>query len=275
MVSIIVAVHNHYAMNRLFLEHLKLSSRLPYELIVIDNCSSDGSAELYERVGARVLRNQKNYSYPFCMNQGIRVARGDRFAFLNNDIILSRDWDARSFQIMEQHGLDVASPTATDRVETVEATRKLLNRWKAIRNPIRILFGSGYRSLHLMHRLMYGSWEKYTEGRFKQFGTRVREGIAGCAVLMTRRALDLVGEWDESVPAADFDLALRTKDRSVQFGDLKPAHLILGVFVHHFIRLTLRGHPSSFADETGFRSIAEKWGKERANQLLTDAEMFV
>lgn len=275
MVSIIVAVRNQFAVNRLFLESLRRTSRLPHELIVVDNGSTDGSRESFERAGAIVIRNTDNYSYPHCMNQGIRLARGDRFAFLNNDLVLSPAWDARCFEIMEQQKLDVASPTATDRVETVDATRRLMNRWKAIRNSIRFLFGTGYHSLRLMHRMMYGNWERFTERRFEQFGTRVREGIAGCAVLMTRRALDLIGPWDETLPAADFDLVLRAKERSLRNADIKPAHLILGVYVHHFIRLTQHGEPPAFADAAGFRSIAEKWGKEYANQLLTEAEMFV
>ena len=54
MLSIIVAVHNQLAMNRLFWRHLSANTENEWELIVIDNGSSDGSAEFFTGVGAKV-----------------------------------------------------------------------------------------------------------------------------------------------------------------------------------------------------------------------------
>ena len=47
MLSIIVAVHNQLAMNRLFWRHLSANTENEWELIVIDNGSSDGSGCLF------------------------------------------------------------------------------------------------------------------------------------------------------------------------------------------------------------------------------------
>ena len=44
MLSIIVAVHNQLGHNQLFLEGIQRYTTGPYEVIVIDNHSSDGSA---------------------------------------------------------------------------------------------------------------------------------------------------------------------------------------------------------------------------------------
>jgi glycosyltransferase involved in cell wall biosynthesis len=52
LLSIIVAVHNQLAMNRLFWRHLSANTENEWELIVIDNGSSDGSAEFFTGVGA-------------------------------------------------------------------------------------------------------------------------------------------------------------------------------------------------------------------------------
>ena len=41
MISIITAVHNQLAMNKLFVESLHKYSTMPFELIIIDNASSD------------------------------------------------------------------------------------------------------------------------------------------------------------------------------------------------------------------------------------------
>ena len=92
-ISIITAVYNQLAMNQIYWENLKKNTQHPFELIVIDNASTDASADFFESVGARVIRNPGNYSYPVSQNQGIPVAQGEWLAFLNNDIIVSEGWD--------------------------------------------------------------------------------------------------------------------------------------------------------------------------------------
>ena len=53
MISIVTAVHNQIGMNRLFYETLKRNTRNVYELIIIDNNSTDGSREFFrEHAGA-------------------------------------------------------------------------------------------------------------------------------------------------------------------------------------------------------------------------------
>jgi N-acetylglucosaminyl-diphospho-decaprenol L-rhamnosyltransferase len=61
------------------------------EVIIIDNASSDGSAD---RTAARypairVLRNEVNAGFPKAVNQGIEAARGHRILILNPDAELS------------------------------------------------------------------------------------------------------------------------------------------------------------------------------------------
>ena len=60
MLSIIVAVHNQIGHNRLFLEGIGRYTTGPYEVVVIDNHSTDGSAEFFESQGCRVIRNASN-----------------------------------------------------------------------------------------------------------------------------------------------------------------------------------------------------------------------
>ena len=55
MISVITAIYNQRAVNELFWEHLQRATRNPFELIIIDNGSTDGSAELARSAGARVV----------------------------------------------------------------------------------------------------------------------------------------------------------------------------------------------------------------------------
>jgi GT2 family glycosyltransferase len=262
MLSIITAIHNQIEVNRLFLEFLRRYTRNPFELIVVDNNSNDGSADFFRAAKATVIQNDGNYSYPRCQNQGIQAARFDVLAFLNNDILVSPDWDQRLLEVMDRHQLEVVCCCGVERLENRRMTRFYRKKWSLIRNTIG-WFGSSSGVLRLMHRAMYGNWERFAQKRWAKFGCSVREGFVGSSVVLKRSALDKIGPWDERINAADFDLYMRSKARSLEQGDIRPSHVALGVFNHHYIRMTLRsGHPA-YKDEANLISLQDKWGGKR------------
>ena len=266
MISVITAVHNQLEMNRIFWEFLKKYTYHPFELIVIDNASVDGSADFFESVGAKVIRNSQNFSYPVTQNQGVKLASFDVFAFLNNDIIVGKDWDRILLSTMQFHGLDIATPSGIEKTETAAETRRLNRRWNRIRNGLGWL-GFGRGNLLRMWSWMYGNWEDFCAGREKRFGHQVLEGFVGNSVVMTRSGYEKAGAWDERIQGADWDLYIRSKKRAALSGDLKPVHVVLGAFNHHYVRLTAKSRPSPFADLGNIITVEEKWGEERLPYL--------
>jgi len=73
-------------------ESLAAQTRPFDEIIVVDNGSTDNSAELAERAGARVLRMGRNSGFAAAVNRGIEAAETDWIAILNNDVTLKPDW---------------------------------------------------------------------------------------------------------------------------------------------------------------------------------------
>ncbi len=65
------------------------------EIVVVDNGSSDGSPELAQNAGARVLPLHENLGFCRAVNHGIEAATGDWIAILNNDVEIADDWLAR------------------------------------------------------------------------------------------------------------------------------------------------------------------------------------
>lgn len=57
----------------------------PLEVIVVDDASSDDSAAVAERLGARVLRRQFNGGAAAARNDGLQAARGDWVTMLDSD----------------------------------------------------------------------------------------------------------------------------------------------------------------------------------------------
>jgi hypothetical protein len=61
---------------------------------------------------------------------------------------------------------------------------------------------------------------------------------------------------------ADFDIFMRAKQRSLEVGDIKPCHIALGVYIHHFGRMTIKygnKKPIPFADANNLISLDTKW----------------
>lgn len=265
-ISIITAVHNQLAMNQIFLENLRSHTKHSFELIIIDNASTDGSAEYFEAAGVHVIRNKHNYSYPYSQNQGIKAAKGQWLAFLNNDIIVCPDWDDILMTNATSNHLDVITCCGIERLESKEETRRLRRRWNRIRGLVS-LFGISRKNLLRMHQWMYGDWKDFCHQRRQKFKNRALEGFVGNSVMLTRRALEILGPWDESQQAADFDLYLRTAVRARDVGDIRPMHIALDCFNHHYIRLTMRGGYPPFADRDKLVPLEQKWSPSDLHML--------
>lgn len=95
MVSLILVSHDGLEKTRRCLEALRASreSSPPFEILFVDNGSSDGSAEyLAAQEDVRLIRNRENRGAPHARNQAIPQARGRWLAFLDNDAIVSPEW---------------------------------------------------------------------------------------------------------------------------------------------------------------------------------------
>lgn len=79
-------------------------SEPPLEVIVVDDASTDGTAAVAERAGARVIRNEMRRNAGGARNAGIGVARGDLLAFLDADAVAAPDWLRLAREVLERDG---------------------------------------------------------------------------------------------------------------------------------------------------------------------------
>ena len=80
-------------------------TRAPYELILVDNASTDGTVEYLASVASEVnhrdteaqrrvvvIRNETNRGFAAGCNQGLGRARGEYLVLLNNDTVVTPNW---------------------------------------------------------------------------------------------------------------------------------------------------------------------------------------
>jgi GT2 family glycosyltransferase len=97
--SIVILTHNNLVLNHICLHALLVHTAADggYELIVIDNGSTDGTVAYLRDLAAvnphvRLILNDANRSFAAANNQGLAAARGEMLVLLNNDTIVPPGW---------------------------------------------------------------------------------------------------------------------------------------------------------------------------------------
>lgn len=188
-VSVIIPTHNRAAFVTEAIDSVLSQQYAPVELIVVDDGSTDHTAETLAAYENRIqVIRQANKGVSAARNRGIQAATGDYIAFLDSDDLWLPE------KLVRQTAFFSANPDAL-----ICQTEEI---W--IRNGKRV----NPRKKHK-----------------KPSGFIFRDSLALClvspsAVMLKRHLIDEIGGFDESLPACeDYDLWLRISHRF-------PIHLI-------------------------------------------------
>lgn len=94
-VSVVIPTHNGARTLDACLNSLRSVSLPPHEIIVIDDASDDGSAEIARRQQCSVLQANRNIGAACAKNWGAREATGDILFFTDDDVIVQSSALAR------------------------------------------------------------------------------------------------------------------------------------------------------------------------------------
>ena len=104
-VSVIIPNWNRRELLAACLDALSEQSDTGHGVIVVDNGSRDGSAELvrsrYPHV--RLVALERNTGFAAAVNRGIRESRSELVATLNNDVVVHKDWLAALVAAADRH----------------------------------------------------------------------------------------------------------------------------------------------------------------------------
>lgn len=210
LTSIVVVTHNQVQYTRQCVESIRLLTDEPFELIFVDNGSTDGTPDYLRRLATdpdvRVVLNPDNRGFPVGANQGMRIASGRQVLLLNNDTVVTTGWLERLLQALHSNAqLGLVGPCS---------------------NHV-----SGEQQVAVTYTDLAGldgfawEWAKARAGRVE--GT---DRLVGFCLLIRREVVDRIGFLDEGFGIGNFeddDYCVRALRAGFQLAIARAA------FVHH------------------------------------------
>ncbi len=261
--SIIILACNEVEFTRLCLESVLKHTQGDYELILVDNASTDDTPRLFEEMRTRpgparveVIRNETNLGFAKGVNQGLAAARGEFLVLLNNDTVVTPDWLG---------GLIGWSLCDWPRVGLVGPMTNYTAHPQLIE--------PGYREL--------AGLDEFARERRRQFKGKALDvpRLTGFCLLVRRAVLERIGgKLDERFGLGFFeddDLSFHARQAGFKLWAAQD------VYIHHFGSRTFTGLGIDTERQLldNFQIFRAKWGDEaaanyrmRAGQSRTDCQ---
>lgn len=185
LVSVIVVTYNSRAHLEECLTALcALEAEPRFEIIVLDNASTDDSHALAERYAAQhrfvqARHSAVNRGYAGGVNAALEFARGDYIAILNPDMRVTPNWLGPLVAFMEAH----PEAGAVNPLILLQSDEALIN--------------AAGQDDHITG-LGFNRWLGSPRARLKDLRPARVSGVQGGAVLLRRAVLARMGGWDES-----------------------------------------------------------------------------
>lgn len=211
--SIIIVSYNTRADLEACLDSLAAHPpKLRHEVVVVDNASTDGSAEAATARGGavRLIRLPANVGFAAGNNAGIRQSSGELILLLNSDTIVPAGAIDALIGRLEATSAAAAGPKLVD-----DAGRPELSFGPMI-SPFAEAWQKALVSLHARGMPLVSRWVERATAR-----ERFVDWVSGAALIVHRQDAEAVGLLDERfflyTEDVDFCASLRARGRKILF----------------------------------------------------------
>ncbi|MDA2936018.1 glycosyltransferase family 2 protein [Patescibacteria group bacterium AH-259-L05] len=176
---------------------------IDYEIIIVDNNSTDSSKEFLLQLKCKVILNNENIGYAAANNQGIKLAKGKYILTLNPDVIVLPESIEKLFGFLENSpDVAMAGPQLLNPDKSIQYS---CCRFPEVYTPaIRRTF---LGKLPLFKKEL----NRYLMLDFDHKKTKEVDWLIGAVLMVRKSALDSIGLLDERffLYFEDVDLARR------------------------------------------------------------------
>jgi hypothetical protein len=221
-----------------------------YEIIVVDNASTDGSMEAVRKTYPEVkaIRNEKNEGFARGNNIGIRETKGKYICLINSDIKVIEGCLDRMYSFMESHpSVGISGPQILNPDGTIQfSCREFPSLWN------NFCFAFGFSNIFPNIRFFSNEQQSY----FSHEARKSIEAISGCFMMVRGDALEQVGLLDERffIYCEDIDWCKRFREKGWDIVFNPDAQAI------HYAGASSANEPMRFSIEKQ-RAILKYWSK--------------
>ncbi len=232
---------------------------VPYEVIVVDNASTDGAADMLadEFPQVRLVRNAENRGFAIASNQAADLAVGKYLFFLNNDTVLPPGTLGQLVEFADAHPeAGLIGPRIHDTQGRLQISYRRKPTVAALLHRTMIFRWSG-----LLKRIYYD----YRRTGFESSELKRVDVLMGAAVLMPRELYRSHGGWD-----ADFRFGGEDLELSVRIGRHRSIYYVPQIEIVHHGRISSRQNVTFAAPNVviGYIHFFRKTGASRRSILL-------
>ena len=236
--SIIIPTFNQRELLLQCIESIEAYTTSPYEIIVVDNGSGDGTAEeLRQRRGTiRLAVHPQNLGFARAINTGLMMAKGHTIILLNNDILVTEGWLDNMLRCLN------ASPN----VAVVGPVTNYISGNQQIDVP--------YDDITYMQEFA----ATYNTSDPRKW--RDTDRLVGFCLLLNHKTFEEIGYFDEGYEIGNFEdddwmIRLRLQGKKMKIaGD---------TFIHHFGSITMKDLGNEGFNKVNDQNqsfFTEKWG---------------
>ncbi len=211
--SIIILTYNQLEYTKKCLESISAFTNSNYEIIILDNASTDGTVDYLKELKkvdhrVKIIFNQLNLGFPKAVNLGIKAALGKYVVIANNDIIVTKGWLKKLIELAESNSQVGLVGPISNAVSGVQLDKN-----------------AAYKSIDEMN-LYAAKVSENNKGKYFEFPR-----IAFLCTLIKKDVISKIGGLDERFSPGNFeddDFCLRA-----QIAGYKTL-VAQDVFIHHF-----------------------------------------
>ncbi|MBR8823894.1 hypothetical protein IX293_002169 [Fusobacterium necrophorum] len=222
-VSIVIVNYNTLELTRDTINSVVQKTKgLQYEIILVDNCSIDGSREFFENIFDKeihFIKSDENIGFGRANNLGIDIAKGEKIFFLNPDTILINNAIKILYNFM-QNNLECGVCGGNLYTRDMKPNHSFRKRAHSLFTEIRDCF-------NLYEKISFYFFNKRKD--FNYTNKNIEVGyIIGADMMVSKSVIDKVGGFDKDIFMyyEDVELSCRIKKQGLKIFNVPEAKII-------------------------------------------------